>query len=167
MPAKNDRTFDNHSTSAINQECQDLLEIMEPSRAAQFNTRREGLMYEALCTVARVYVRCILKGTKFSESFPEAGLKNLQDILSALSRSAWDTVPGVLLFIHLVAQPAARHIPTTRAYFLPLQERLVAPLALVKYPDTVLSLETFILVQRYIRMTENAKLTSEGRKLYT
>jgi hypothetical protein len=92
----------------------------------------------------------------------EAELHDLQDCLSTLSRSAWDTVPGLLLFIHLVAQPAARLTPTSRTYFLASQQRLVAPLALVMYPDTVLSLETFILVQRYIRTVANARQAKNG-----
>jgi hypothetical protein len=122
-------------TPAINEECQHLLDIMQKSLAGDFHTRREGLMYEALCIAARVYARGISDGTKFSKAFTGAELQNLQDILSTLSRNVWDTVPGVLLFIHLVAQPAARFISTSRAYFLSSQQRLVAPLALVMYPE--------------------------------
>ena len=150
------------STSTINQECQYLLDIMQRPVADNSNTHGEGLVYDALCIAGRVYVRCILEGTKFSEGLSKAQLQNLQDILSTMDRNVWDTVPGVLLFIHLVAQPGARLIPTSRAYFLASQQRLVAPLALVMYPDTVLSLETFILVQRYIRMAASAKFDSKG-----
>jgi hypothetical protein len=153
-------------TPSINQECQYLLDMTETSPVDQFNTRKEGLMYEALCIASRIYVRCILESTKFSKGFPEPELRNLQDILSTLSRNVWDTIPGVLLFIHLVAQPAARLIPTSKAYFLASQQRLVAPLALVMYPDTVLSLETFILVQRYIRMAASAKFANDDILLY-
>ena len=144
-------------TSTINDECQHLLETIEDSQADRFSNRREGLVYEALGIAARVYVRCISKGIRFSKGFPEVELQNLQDILSTLSRNVWDNVPGVLLFIYLVAQPAARLIPTFRTYFLVSQQRLAAPLALVMYKDTALSLEKFILVQRYIRMAESAK----------
>lgn len=149
-------------TSVINQECQCLLDVMDGSPADYFTTRSEGLMYEALCISARVYVRCISEGTSLSQGFPEAELQNLQDILSTLSRNAWDTVPGILLFIHLVAQPATRLVPSSRAYFLASQQRLVAPLALVMYPDTVSSLEMFILVQRYIRMVASAKVDNSN-----
>jgi hypothetical protein len=147
---------------AINQECQRLLQIVGKSLADHFSTPKEGLMYEAVSIAARVYVRCISEGAKFSEAMSEAELQDLQHILSTLSRNAWDTVPGVLLFIHLVAQPAARLIPASRAYFPASQQRLVAPLALVMYPDTVLSLETFILVQRYIRTVASARLANTG-----
>jgi hypothetical protein len=149
-------------TPAISEECQYLLDVIRNSLADNFHTRREGLMYEALCIAARVYARGISEATKFSEAFSEAELENLQDILSTLSRNVWDTVPGVLLFIHLVAQPAARLIPTSRAYFLASQQRLMAPLALVMYTDTILSVETFILVQRYIRMVAGARVATSG-----
>jgi hypothetical protein len=138
-------------TPAINQECQHLLQIIGNSRAD-----------EALCVAAHVYIRCISEGTKFSEGFPDEELQNLQDILSTLSRNVWNTMPSVLLFIHLVAQSAARFIPTSRVYFLASQQRLVAPLALVMYPDTSLSLETFILVQLYIRTVASAKVANSG-----
>lgn len=153
------------TTTAINQDCQYLLDVMEHYLPEHFETRRESLMFEALCLAAKVYVKCISQGIKFSEGFPKVELQNLQDILSTLSRSAWDTVPGVFLFIHLVAQPAARLIPDSNAYFSDSQQRLVAPLALVMYSDTVLSLEIFILVQRYIRVAESTRARSSGASL--
>jgi hypothetical protein len=149
-------------TPVIDQECQRLLQLVGKSLADHFSTPKEGLMYEAVSIATRVYVRCISEGAEFSEGMSEAELHDLQDCLSTLSRSAWDTVPGLLLFIHLVAQPAARLTPTSRTYFLASQQRLVAPLALVMYPDTVLSLETFILVQRYIRTVANARQAKNG-----
>jgi hypothetical protein len=153
------------TTTAINRDCQYLLDVMEHYLPEHFETRRESLMFEALCLAAKVYVKCISQGIKFSEGFPKVELQNLQDILSTLSRSAWDTVPGVFLFIHLVAQPAARLIPDSNAYFSASQQRLVAPLALVMYSDTVLSLEIFILVQRYIRVAESTRARSSGASL--
>jgi hypothetical protein len=153
------------TTTAINRDCQYLLDIMDHCLPGHFETRRESLMFEALCLAAKVYVKCISQGTKFAEGFPKVELQNLQDILSTLSRSVWDTVPGVFLFIHLVAQPAARLIPDSKAYFSASQQRLVAPLALVMYSDTLLSLETFILVQRYIRVVASARARSSDASL--
>jgi hypothetical protein len=87
------------TTTAINRYCQELLDVMDHYLPEHFETRRECLMFEALCLAAKVYIKCISQGTKFSEGFPKLELQNLQDILSTLSRSVWDTVPGVFLFI--------------------------------------------------------------------
>jgi hypothetical protein len=120
------------------------------SESDPFNPTHHGdHVYECCRLTAIIYVRSILTGTPFSQSYPALGLQKLDHAIKKVSLVGWSKAPGVLLWVLLVQLPARRS-QADKAWYMGLMQKVGAAVGFAKWEDMVRSIDNFIRVQRFV-----------------
>jgi hypothetical protein len=126
----------------------ELMSMTSESDSAD-DSYRGDYIYECCRLTAIIYVRSILHGIPFSQSYPKLGLQKLDRAIKQVSVNGWNRCPGVLLWVLLVQLPA-RRFQDDQSYYLGMLQRLGAAVGFVAWDDLIKSIECFIRVQQFV-----------------
>lgn len=110
---------------------------------------RGDYIYECCRVTAIIYVRSILHGIPFSQSYPKLGLQKLDRAIKQVSLTGWNRCPGVLLWVLLVQLPA-RRFQDDKSYYMGMLQRLGATTGFAAWDDLIKSIDRFIQIQQFV-----------------
>lgn len=137
---------------------------LPPAINERSDIHREDLIYEAVRLAALVFTKALVERTPLSKTWDLSSLRELFIVLLRVGRNAFDHIPGVLLWIVMLAGPATQDVPIVRAWISSSTQRLGASMGFSDWRELIMSLENFLKYQKFLTVASPAVSVEIGEE---